>query len=326
MRADRLIAELMMLQTQGKVSAAEMAQEMEVSPRTIYRDMLALNTAGIPIYAENGSNGGYQLVDGYRTQLTGFSTGELQALFAMNIPAILGELGMDTTGKAALRKLQASLSQRQNEESNFMSQRFLYDPTSWTKHSEQAPQRSILEKLQQAIWGNQMVEIIITHWYRPGKIMLEIAPYALILKTNHWYLAYYRQGSYRILNLSEVVEVKSMDRTFRREPGFDLQAFWNEWAAIQQSQTKNYVVKILLRSTAKLTFLSRYQKNIQSISNEENNWYELICTFQNLEEARASLIHWGGAIRIIAPEPLRLSMLDYAEQFLKTNKEKSRIS
>ena len=319
MRADRLIAELMLLQTRKKVSAAQMAQEMEVSQRTIYRDMLALNTAGIPIYAENGSNGGYQLVDGYRTQLTGFSKAELQALFAMNIPAILGELGMDAEGKTALRKLQASLSQRQNEEGNFMAQRFLYDPTPWAKTSSQSPQRSLLEGLQQAIWANQMVEIDVAHWYRPEKIVMQIAPYALILKTNHWYLAYYRQGSYRILNLTEIVKVQSLDRTFLRESGFNLQTFWTEWANIQQAQTQHFEVTILLRQKAKSAFMSLQQKNIKSISKQPDSWHTVVCAFHNLEEARSSLLQWGGAIQILEPEPLRLNMIDYAQQFLKTN-------
>ena len=210
MRADRLIAELMLLQTHGKVSAAEMAKEMEVSQRTIYRDMLALNTAGIPIYAENGSNGGYQLVDGYRTQLTGFSTGELQALFAMNIPAILGELGMDIEAKAALRKLQASLSHQQNEESGFMAQRFLYDPTGWDSTKNRTANHGRLK-----IFSRQSGR---TGMWRSNPTLVSTRRTANDDRTlcagtqrNHWYLVYHRKTTFRILPLQEIAEVVPLE-------------------------------------------------------------------------------------------------------------------
>ncbi|MEE4193676.1 MAG: WYL domain-containing protein [Anaerolineae bacterium] len=324
MRADRLIAELMLLQTHGKVSAARMAREMEVSQRTIYRDMLALNTAGIPIYAENGSHGGYQLVDGYRTQLTGFSSGELQALFAMNIPAILGELGMDAEGKAALRKLEASLSNRENQEKGIMAQRFLFAPASSLPRRSESPYRSTLEKLQKAIWADHLVEIKIQFWYRPGEVRMQVAPYALVLQDNRWYLVCYRSDSFRIHLLEEIVEVIPQEQKFIRNPEFNLPGFWQEWAAIQQAQTKNFQVKLLLRSNAKSAFFATQQENIQSIDPIAGDWIPLICAFHGLDEARKVLLGWGGAIRIVEPEVLRLTMVDYAEQILQANTEKNR--
>ncbi len=319
MRADRLIAELMLLQNHGKVSAADMAKEMEVSQRTIYRDMLALNTAGIPIYAENGSHGGYQLVDGYRTQLTGFSSGELQALFAMNIPAILGELGMDAEGKAALRKLEASLSSRQHQESGFMAQRFLFAPASSPSRHSGSPFRSILEKLQRAIWADRMVEITVQFWYRPGKVHMQVAPYALVLQENRWHLVCFRSGSYRIHLLEEIVEVMPQEQGFVRNNAFDLQGFWQEWSAIQQAQTRNFQVKLLLKTAAKSAFVATQQENIYAIDPGEGDWIPLTCAFHGLDEARKVLLAWGGAIRVVDPEVLRLTMVDYAEQFLKSN-------
>lgn len=319
MRADRLIAELMLLQTRGKVSAAEMAAEMEVSQRTIYRDMLALNTAGIPIFAENGSSGGYQLVDGYRTQLTGFNSGELQALFAMNIPAILGELGMDGEAKAAVRKLQASLSRQQNEESSFMTQRFLYDPTNWENHQRNS-NNTVLNLLQKAIWEDQIVEITIQYWFRPGEIRLQIAPYALVLKNNQWYLVYKRNDSFRVQNLQEIAEVIERHNHFQRDDNFDLAVVWGKWYRSQQQQMGHFKVTLLLKENAEKVFKSNHNTILKTIQPAETGWLRVECTFNRLEEARGELLQWGSAIRILEPEVLRLSMLDFAEQFLQQNK------
>lgn len=321
MRADRLIAELMLLQVHGKMSASALAREMEVSPRTIYRDMLALNTAGIPVFAENGSQGGYQLVDGYRTQLTGFSTGELQALFAMNIPAILGELGMDADGKNALRKLQASLSQAQSHEGNFVAQRFLFDPS----HSETiftAPDsRSVLENLQHAIWNDHTADIQIQYMFRPGKINLTIAPYALVLKENRWYLVYQRSQSYRILTLAEITKVKVLTERFERDERFELSSVWANWIRYQQDQAHHYPVTLQVKDNAMPGFTSYLGRNIIHVHPENNSWQQVDCAFDRLEDARHKLLPLGGAIRILAPKPLRLTMMDYAAQFLNENQE-----
>jgi predicted DNA-binding transcriptional regulator YafY len=319
MRADRLIAELMLLQTQGKMSAAELSKEMEVSQRTIYRDMLALNTAGIPIYAENGSNGGYQLVDGYRTQLTGFNTGELQALFAMNIPAILGELGMDSEAKTAMRKLQASLSQQQSKDSVFMAQRFLYDPASWEDTSNKSGANAVLNLLQKAIWEDCIVEITIQYWFRPGQVQMRIAPYALVLNSNQWYLVFLRNDSFRIHNISNIISVTSNNVHFNRAEGFNLAEVWARWHKSQQKQRGHYQVMLLVKESANQAFTVNLGSNIIGVESPEAGWYPVKCAFDRFEEARSKLLSWGGSIRILEPEPLRLSMIDFAKQLIKIN-------
>ena len=319
MRADRLIAELMLLQTNGKMSAAVLAKEMEVSPRTIYRDMLALNTAGIPIYADNGSNGGYQLVDGYRTQLTGFSTQELQALFAMNIPAILGDLGMDETAKTAMRKLQASLSQQQNQNSGFMSQRFLYDPTRWESAEKKPLAASVMGSIQQAIWQDQLLHITIQYWHRPEKTTLQIAPYALAIKENQRYLIYERHGSFRAQHLTNIIQVLLTEEQFERQADFNLAQFWQTWCEQQKAQKNHYAVELLLKKSAYKAFTNYHAANIEEVHPQNDIWLRMVCKFDRLEEARGKLMQWGGAIIIRSPEALRLTMIDYAQQMIHQN-------
>lgn len=133
MRADRLLSILMLLQSRGKITAPELARELEVSVRTIYRDIEALSTAGVPVYAERGPGGGCVLVDGYRTSLTGLTRDEVKALFMLSVPASLDELGVSQELRAALRKLAASLPTAQRQDEEIVRQRIYLDWTDWPR-------------------------------------------------------------------------------------------------------------------------------------------------------------------------------------------------
>ena len=319
MRADRLVAELLLLQTHGKLSAARLAREMEVSIRTIYRDMTALNTAGIPVYADNGTNGGYQLLEGYRTQLTGLTSSELQALFAMHIPAILGELGMDEAAQAAIRKLRAALPETQVEDGAWMGQRFLYDPSSWQPPTGQYATAGILPLLRNAIWEDRVCLINLRLHPMAEVDDLTIHPYALVLKENRWYLVYHRKRSFRSYRLEQISSVRLLDESFKRDRTFNLPDFWQEWVEESRRQQQRFAVTLQLHVNAMATFENRFHNHIQSVQSINERWTECRCLFDDYNHARGSLLAWGGAIRIIEPETLRLGMIDFAEQFLKSN-------
>lgn len=319
MRADRLVAELLLLQTHGKMSAARLAREMEVSLRTIYRDMTALNTAGIPVYADNGANGGYQLVEGYRTQLTGLTTHELQALFAMQIPSILGELGLDDAAQAAIRKLRAALPQTQSENSSWMGQRFLYDPSSWQLPAGQSASVGILPQLRGAVWEDRVCLISLRLHPMAEVDDLTIHPYALVLKENRWYLVYHRKLSYRVNRLEQIASVQVLDQTFDRERTFDLPAFWQDWVEQSRREQQRFPVTLHLYNPAMASFENRFHDRIQSLQPLNQQWTECRCHFYHYNHARSSLLAWGGAIRVVEPETLRLGMLDFAQQFLLAN-------
>lgn len=319
MRADRLVAELLLLQTHGKMSAARLAREMEVSIRTIYRDMTALNTAGIPVYAENGTNGGYQLVEGYRTQLTGLTSSELQALFAMHIPAILGDLGLDEAAQAAIRKLRAALPVAQVEDGAWMGQRFLYDPSSWQPPTGQYSAAGMLPLLRSAVWEDRVCLISLRLHPMAEVDDLAIHPYALVLKENRWYLVYHRKHSLRVNRLEQISSVQVLEETFARDQTFNLPAFWQEWVEDSRRQQQRFPVTLQLHVNAMPTFENRFHNQIQSMQPINEQWTEYRCLFDDYNHARGSLLIWGGAIRIIEPETLRLGMVDFAEQFLKSN-------
>lgn len=226
MRADRLISLLILLQTRGSLTSQQLADELEVSVRTIYRDLQALAIAGVPVYMERGPGGGCSLLEGYRTNLTGLTPQEARALFMLNIPAPLDQLGVTQELKAALLKLSAALpaSRRSDEESS--RQRIHLDSSGWFQAEESVP---CLPAIQQALWQDRKLHLT----YRADfgtQVQQIVAPYGLVAKASTWYLAYaHPSGDERALRVSRVTEAVILDETFERPAGFDLPEFWKGW-------------------------------------------------------------------------------------------------
>src|SRR6476659_44837 len=160
MRASRLVSMLLMLQTRGRLTAEQLAEELEVSVRTIYRDLEALSAAGVPVYAEAGHNGGIELIDGYRTRLTGLTSKEAEALFTAGVPGPVGDLGLGTVLGAAQLKLLAALPQDLADRASLARHRFHYDAPGWFKTSRNEPH---LATLSTAVWDDRRVEMQYRH-------------------------------------------------------------------------------------------------------------------------------------------------------------------
>ena len=194
MRADRLLSILMILQARGRVTARELAQELEVSERTIYRDIDALSAAGVPVYGEPGRDGGYALLDRYRTDLTGLTEGEVHALFMLSIPAPLADLGISQELKAALLKLSAALPEARRRDHEWMRQRVHLDSTWWNHGEEPVPP---LRTIQQAVWEDRRLYLT----YRPlFALEMEqlVDPYGLVAKAGTWHLVCSAKGRVRV--------------------------------------------------------------------------------------------------------------------------------
>lgn len=314
MRADRLLSELMLLQVRGKMSAAELAREMEVTERTIYRDMVALSVSGIPIYAEQGAGGGYQLIDGYRTQLTGLNDHELRALFAVNIPALLGALGMDESLNSAMRKLQASIPAGRENQGVWVQQRFYLDSAPW-QDRDYSEVKNHLTLLQDAVWNDRKVRMEIDLAPFGTLAGLELDPYALVIKDNRWYLICHREGNFSVKELREIRRIEVLEDQFQRAANFDLFSFWQEWLGIMRDSCRRYPVIIRVNT--------RYWRDVlhhlrfafaHALDEETDGWREVILHFDSLHDARNQLIQLGGSVQVLTPEPLRLSLVDFAAQ------------
>ncbi|WDZ85532.1 helix-turn-helix transcriptional regulator [Micromonospora cathayae] len=225
MRASRLISLLLLLQSRETMTAAELARELEVSERTVYRDVLALSAAGVPVYADRGRTGGYRLLGGYRTRLTGLTRQEAEALFLAGLRGPAGDMGLADAVAAAELKVLAALPAPLRDASARTGQRFHLDVPGWFRESDPPPW---LTELAGAVWQDRMVELR----YRRGdrEVTRTVQPYGLVLKSGTWYLVGQVDGGHRTYRVDRVVQVTVGEDTFDRDDGFDLGGYWREQA------------------------------------------------------------------------------------------------
>ncbi len=318
MRADRLLSLMMLLQTRGKMSARALAEELDVTERTIYRDMEALERAGVPIYTEPGRDGGYGLVDRYRTSLTGLSEGEVRALFMLSVPAPLAELGVTQELKAALLKLTAALPASRRDDEAHVRDRFYLDAVGWEHDGGPTPH---LRVIHQAVWQDRRLALK----YRPlfsAEIEHTVDPYGLVVKAGEWYLVFAHNDRVRARRVGELLDVRLTGETFTRPPDFALEAFWKAWCAARAEQHTQFCVRARVAPGAR-DWLAFYlgSRSRDALAHagppDAEGWFTLELTFDSLEVARARLLPFGGAVEVLEPDALRLSMADFAEQTLR---------
>jgi predicted DNA-binding transcriptional regulator YafY len=315
MRADRLLSLLMLLQTRGQMSAQELADELEVSERTIYRDIIALSTSGVPVYVSRGPGGGVRLIDEYRTTLTGLTSDEVRALFMVSIPAPLLQLGVSETFKGALLKLSASLPDSRRPDETRTRQRIHLDSSWWFQSEESVP---CLRIIQQALWQDRRLRIKV-HWeFFNTEFEQEAEPYGLVAKANIWYLVYGRGGSPHVRRVSEITEVELLSEYFVRPPDFDLETFWQGWCKEYESQPL-FVARVRVSPEA-LPMLAEYvgeRARLQLARAHQiakDGWVMLDLPFESFVTARTRLLGLGRAVEVLEPESLRKSLIDFAEQ------------
>jgi predicted DNA-binding transcriptional regulator YafY len=243
MRASRLVSLLLLLQSRGGQTAAELARELEVSIRTIHRDVDALSASGVPIYADRGPHGGIRLVDGYRTRLTGMTADEAEALFLSGLPGPAAELGLGTVVAAARLKVLASLPVELRARASRLVERFHLDAAAWYHADEPVP---LLGPLSEAVWEAQRIQIGYDRGDKTVDRILE--PLGLVLKAGVWYLVAAADGQPRTYRVSRVTKATALDERFDRPAGFDLAAFWTESSSAYERDTPRIEVVLRLAS------------------------------------------------------------------------------
>jgi len=305
----------MLLQARGLMTARELAKELEVSERTIYRDIEALSAAGVPVYSETGREGGYALLDHYRTSLTGLTEGEVRALFMLSIPAALVDLGVSQELKQALLKLSAALPAGRRADEEQVHQRFYLDSIGWDQEGDSVPH---LQTLYQAVWQDRRISLI----YRPlpsVEIEQYADPYGLVAKAGVWHLVCNRKGRLRVHRVSNLIRVSLLDEAFERPEGFDLEDFWRSWCAEREQSRTVYPVSLRI-DAGMLPFLPMYfdeginAKIVQAGPPDEDGRITLELSFESLEAARYRLLAFGRGVEVLSPRALRESILDYAIQ------------
>ena len=242
MRASRLVNLLLLLQSRGGMTAAQLAEELEVSVRTIHRDVDELSAAGVPVFAERGPLGGIRLVDGYRTRLTGMTADEAEALFLAGLPGPAAQLGLGTVVAAAQLKVMAALPPELRSRASRLVQRFHLDAAGWFQANEEVPH---LATLSTAVWEGRKVAV---EYHRGDDVVSRtLEPIGLVLKGGVWYVVAVVEGQLRTYRASRVVEATLLDEPVDRPDDFDLAAFWVESSAAYERDQPSVVVDVRVR-------------------------------------------------------------------------------
>ncbi|HVW40154.1 MAG TPA: YafY family protein [Amycolatopsis sp.] len=307
MRASRLLSVLLLLQNRGRMTAAELAGELEVSVRTVYRDIEALSAAGVPVYADRGRTGGYQLVDGYRTRLTGLTEEEAQSLSLAGLPGAAAELGLGTVLAAAQLKLHAALPAELRDRASRVAERFYLDVPGWFRGIESLPH---LAALARCVWENRRVRTRYRRW-DSSEVDRVLDPLGLILKAGNWYVAAHRAGSTRTYRVSRVVDLEELGETFQRPPGFDLAAYWQDWS--EQFERRMYPRVAVVR-------LSRLGRDLvpfylgavgaravrdSRAEPDEDGWFRVELPVEPGAPALGELLRFGPELQVLEPADLR---------------------
>jgi len=289
MRATRLVSFLLLLQTRGQLTAAELAERLEVSERTVQRDALALATAGVSIVSLRGPAGGYRLEHGYRTKLTGLDAPEAEALFVG--PA--AELGLGRELGAARLKLLASLPAELQERADRAARLFHLDTRGWFREQDRVPHLPVIAG---ALWKARRLDIR----YREGAgvVSRRLDPLGLVLKAGVWYLLALRRKEERVYRVSRIVSAKERGESFACPPDFDLAAAWaHRSEAFERGRTRIEITVRVPRSRV------RYLRGARIL--EEGERPTVVAQFDGLDHAFHNLLAYGAAAEVLAPKELR---------------------
>ncbi|WP_034386436.1 helix-turn-helix transcriptional regulator [Herbidospora cretacea] len=223
MKSSRLLAMVLLLQTKGRRTAAQLAEELDVSVRTVYRDVEALHAAGVPIYGDAGHQGGYQLVAGYRTHLTGLNPAEAEALFLSGLPGPAGELGMGDALAGAQLKLRAALPPDLRAQADRMRARFHLDAPGWYARDTSVP---FLGAVADAVWRGLVLHVRYRRWKAPEEVDRVLEPYGLVLKAGRWYLV--AGPGPRTYRVDQILALRASAEEFEPPADFDLPAYWRD--------------------------------------------------------------------------------------------------
>ncbi|MBB4964459.1 helix-turn-helix transcriptional regulator [Saccharothrix violaceirubra] len=311
MRAGRLLSLLLLLQARGRMTAGELADELEVSVRTVYRDVEALGAAGIPVYADRGPAGGYRLLDGYRTRLTGFTSAEADSLFLAGLPGPAAELGLGAVVAAARTKLRAALPDGLRERSDRIAERFHLDAPGWFRSGESAPH---LETVADAVWNRRRLWLRYRRWgSRPVEVDRVVEPLGLVLKAGTWYLVADAEGDTRTYRVSRVLDARPEKDVFER-PEFDLEAFWTDWS--ERFEERMYPERVTVRFTAKGLARARFLLGSYPArhvpEHPTGEWTEVRVPTESLDHAVFDLLRLGTEVEVLDPPELRRRLADTA--------------
>jgi len=310
-RADRLLSLLLLVQTRGRMTAQELADELEVSVRTVYRDVEALSAAGVPLYADRGPAGGYQLLDGYRTKLTGLTVDQAESLFLVGMPGPAAALGLGTELAAAELKLLAALPAELRGRAERMRERFHLDAPGWFREAEDVPH---LASVADAVWNQRRVRARYRRWRAPREVERVWDPLGVVLKAGVWYFVAgtVPEGEIRAYKVSHLIDVEALPERFDRPAGFDLAGYWREWT----SRFENSLIRMEAQVRISPQGLDRLQHLLggpamvqAARANAEppdaDGWVRTRIPVEQVRKAHGDFLALGAQVEVLGPPELR---------------------
>ena len=318
MRADRLLKIIVLLNVHQPRTAQALADDLEVSERTIYRDLDALSGAGVPVYSQPGPNGGIFLDVSYRQALSGLTPDDLQALFLHTAGRPLEDLGIPHALDDLLLKILATLPARQRESVEQMRQRLLVDPTQWFQPPDTKP---FWHELQQAVWDDRCIQVVYqTVESRQQSLTLE--PYALVAKANVWYLVGRTADTgWKNYRVGRLLELTLLEAQFERAPDFDLAAYWAEscraFEADMIRRSPLFEVVLDVHEGVFPYFVGYMEGRYTRLEADlPDGWQRLQVRYGAFEEARSNILGFGRYARVVEPTLLRDSVYQMAREVL----------
>ncbi|MFI5696879.1 helix-turn-helix transcriptional regulator [Kribbella sp. NPDC051586] len=311
MRSSRLLSILLLLQTRRQLTARELADELEVSLRTIYRDVEALAAAGVPVYADQGRAGGYRLVEGYRTKLTGLTEQEAAALFLVGMPGAAAALGLTAETSAAELKLLAALAPDQRDRAGRLKNRFHLDLPAWYQDAEDSPH---LSAVADAVLHDRKIRVLYRRWEEPREVERVLEPHGLVLKNGAWYVVAATANGLRTYRVSNILELTPTDDIFERDPDFNLMRFWqNHLEGFDRVRyTAEAVVRVSAALAARIYDISfpGLVKAVAAAEPAADGSVVVTIPIESITNAAASLSRFGAAVEVLEPAELRTELAD----------------
>ena len=313
MRADRLLLIILRLQLYGRLTATQLAEQLEVSPRTIYRDMETLSRIGVPVVAERGNGGGWYLLDGYRTSLTGLNTTEICALILSQSQQLLADLEWDQPAHAAQAKLIAALPDATRHDVAYSLQYIHFDGAGWRYSPETV---AALPVIRDAVWRQQ--RLMLCYRRSDGQeVNRQVDPLGLVAKGSVWYLVALVGEDIRTYRVSRVQSVTVLPETFLRPEDFDLSAYWEASTTAFTAALPSYFATV--RVTPEMLPVMRKWRytEIETIETCDDGWQCVHIRFETLEEACNHVLSAGAQLEAVQPAELRQYVIQRAQEILE---------
>ncbi|MEU6145784.1 YafY family protein [Streptomyces sp. NPDC047081] len=303
MKSDRLLSILLLLQTRGRVPAHELADRLEVSVRTIYRDVEALSASGVPVYAERGRHGGIELLAGFRTDVTGLTADESRALFILAAQGAHAALGLDAALGSALRKVMAALPAPYRPAAEVTSRRILVDATRW----KGGPQKAVdLDVLQDAVFADRRLRLRYRHSGEQEPRTYTVDPYGLVSKAGVWYLVADRRTKPQLFRADRVRSATVLAEPVRRRAGVELADVWEVLRRQVEERPGGLDVTVRVRRDRLDMFLRLTAAQLAELPDTEGEgeWVTVKLSYGFLREARP-LLQFADNVEVLAPPELR---------------------